>query len=322
MGIYGFLKKIPGGIIVIPLLIGAVINTAFPNLLTALGGMTAALFKTGTLAFAGLVLFATGATLSLSEFSMALKRGGVLCLTKIVLAFGLSFAFIKVFGMDGILGISSVAFVAAMCSTSPGVYIGVVEGCGDAADKATFAFLNIVSMPAIPVFIIGAAASSGFNYMEIITVFIPFILGVVLGNLDKGLPKIFGATMPIALPFLGFCFGASVNILDAVKSGVGGILLSLICLVINSLVLIFVDKAVLRRPGYAGSAMCATAGISMAVPALLGEAYAQYAQAAIAQLAFCVIITSFVTPFISKWVIKKWGSGKQIDSMNHAVQQP
>lgn len=40
MGIYGFMKKIPGGILVVPLLIGAVINTVFPNLFSSLGGMT------------------------------------------------------------------------------------------------------------------------------------------------------------------------------------------------------------------------------------------------------------------------------------------
>lgn len=39
----------------------AIINTIFPDLLASFGGMTTALFKTGTLAFAAIILFFTGA---------------------------------------------------------------------------------------------------------------------------------------------------------------------------------------------------------------------------------------------------------------------
>lgn len=320
MGIYGFMKKIPGGILVVPLLIGAVINTVFPNLFSSLGGMTQALFSSGTLAFAGLILFATGATLDIKDISTSLKRGGVLSLTKLILAFVVSFLFVKVFGLAGVLGVNSLAFVSAMCSSNPGVYLGVVDECGDSADKGNYALLNIVAMPAIPVFIISTASNSGFNYLEIVTVFVPFILGIIVGNLDKGVAKLFNATIPIALPFLGFCFGASVNLVSAVKAGLGGLLLVAVYLIINAVVLIPVDRWVLKRPGYAGAAMCSTAGICMAVPAMMGAGYEQYAQDAVSQLALTVIITSFAAPYLAKWALKSW-SKKHPDAKTSISEQ-
>lgn len=306
MGIYGFLNKIPGGLLVIPLLIAALINTLFPDLLNSLGGMTNALFKSGTLAFAGLILFATGATLDVKVLGTALKRGGILCLTKLVLAMALGFGFIRLFGVDGVLGVSAVAFVAAMCAANPGVYLGVVNELGDEADKGNYALMNIVTMPAIPVFVVSMAANTGFNYLEIVTVLVPFLLGILLGNLDKGISKLFGATIPITLPFLGFCFGSSVNFLNALKAGLGGIVLVVFCVLINAIVLIAVDRVIVKRPGYAGAGMCAASGICMAVPAMMGEAYAQYTQAAVSQLALMVILSCFAAPYIAKWAANSW----------------
>ncbi len=42
--ILNFMKKIPAGIMVIPLLLGSLVNTLFPNVFE-IGGLTAALFS-------------------------------------------------------------------------------------------------------------------------------------------------------------------------------------------------------------------------------------------------------------------------------------
>ena len=58
LDIYGLYKKVPGGMILIPMVLFAIINTLFPNLWTSLGDMSQALFKSGTLAFAALTWLA------------------------------------------------------------------------------------------------------------------------------------------------------------------------------------------------------------------------------------------------------------------------
>lgn len=211
--IYGLFKKLPGGSLLFPMFTVAIINTIFPNLFTGLGGMTMAMYKTGTLTVAGIILFATG---------------------------------------------------------------------------------------------------GAFNVMDIITVLVPFFLGMLLGNIDPNFGKMMAPASPILIPFMGACFGASINLVNAAKAGIAGIILAVLFLVLNVPIMLFTDKVVNRRPGYCAVAWCSVAGIAMSVPAMLAtdEAFASYVADASAQIALCLIITSLVSPLITKWVVDKWGSPK------------
>ena len=58
-----FLNKVPAGMMVIPLLLGSVLATLFPQVLE-IGGLTTALFSSaGTNTLLGVLLFSMGTTL-------------------------------------------------------------------------------------------------------------------------------------------------------------------------------------------------------------------------------------------------------------------
>lgn len=311
MDIYGLFRKIPGGMLLIPMFITAVINTCFPNAFANAGGMTRALFQTGTQTIAALIMFATGAALDIKALGTVLKRCGCLSIAKLLLSFGLGFLYLKMFGMDGILGISGLAFVAVISSVNPGIYMGMIEQYGDNEDLGMFAVLNLLAMPAIPVLIIGTAGNNGFNMMEVITILIPFGLGMILGNLDRKLSKMFEAMTPLTLPFLGCCFGASLNLFAALKAGGAGIALTVIYLAVHTLVMLPADRLVNRCHGYASVAMCSVAGIAISVPQMLdANIYGAYQAVATAQIALCMILTNLFCPIITRAVVKKWGSPK------------
>lgn len=305
---YGLMRKVPGGMILVPMLLFAVINTLFPNLWTSLGGMSLALFKTGTQCLAGFLLFASGTSISIRGFGSVLRFSAPLTVAKLLLSFACGFGFIAAFGLDGIWGINAVAFVSVICACNPGVYMGCIQDYGEPDDLAIFAILNILTMPAIPIAIIAAAAGVGFNPLDIVTILLPFVLGMLAGNLDPRIPAMFRPATPLALPFLGMCFGSSINLLSAVQAGIPGILLSIVYIAIHVVVMLPVDRLIGKRPGYASMAMSSVAGISVAVPAMLGEAYAQYAATAVSEIALALIITSIVSPFITKAVVAKWGA--------------
>lgn len=314
IGIWAAMNKVPGGLLIIPLVITAVINTIFPSAL-AIGSLTTAMFtSTGTLTIAGLLIFIAGTQLKVEQLGAVIKRGGVLIIVKLLICIVTCTLFIKWFGLDGVLGISAVAFCAAMCSTNPGVYMALVSKYGDETDLVNFAVLNILSMQVIPIAIIASATGTSFNAMEIVAILVPFILGIVLGNLDPVIRKVMGAGTPILLPFLGFCFGSTVNLISAFKNGLAGIALSVIVLVINVVILVAADKLILRRPGYAFAASCAIAGIACSVPQMLAasneELYGQYVSSSVATIALAMLITSLVVPFITKWTVKKWGCAR------------
>ena len=92
------IDKIPGGIILTPMLCTAIINTVCPQALQV-GGVTTKLFSGyATQVFIGALLFLAGSQLSVRDVPGALKRGGVLLLGKIVIAVALTMVYLRLFG--------------------------------------------------------------------------------------------------------------------------------------------------------------------------------------------------------------------------------
>lgn len=308
MDIYGAMRKVPGGMLLVPMILFAIINTAFPDLWTSLGSMSAGLFKSGTLTIAGFLLFASGTSINVKGFGQVIRRSAPTTIAKLLISFVFGFAFLYAFGLEGIFGINGIAFVSVICACNPGIYMGCIQDYGEPADMGNFAILNILTTPAIPMLVIATASGAGFNWLEIVSVLIPFVLGMVLGNIDPKISKMFQAATPLALPFLGACFGSSINLITAIQAGIPGVALSAIFIAIHVAIMLPADRLIGKRPGYASMAMSSVAGIAMATPSMLGDAYAPYIQTAVAEIALAVIITSIVSPYITKAVAAKWGA--------------
>ncbi len=81
MKILKTVQRIPGGLMVVPLFLGAIINLLFPEILDV-GGMTTATFKTGASSFIGASLMCVGSQITITKVGEPLKRGAVLLLAK------------------------------------------------------------------------------------------------------------------------------------------------------------------------------------------------------------------------------------------------
>lgn len=68
MKILQTVKKIPGGIMIVPLLLGAIINTFFPQLWTIFDGtFTTHLWKTGAMPILAVFLFCNATTINVKK---------------------------------------------------------------------------------------------------------------------------------------------------------------------------------------------------------------------------------------------------------------
>jgi 2-keto-3-deoxygluconate permease len=85
MKIKATLDRIPGSMMLFPLLIGATLNTLFPGTPTFFGSFTGALW-TGALPILAVFFFCMGTTLSFKATPYIMKKGGVLLFTKIGVA--------------------------------------------------------------------------------------------------------------------------------------------------------------------------------------------------------------------------------------------
>lgn len=303
------LNKVPSGNLIIPMIIMAVINTFFPNVLL-IGDITTALFKQGTLCVVALILFCAGVQTTPKDFVVSLKRGGILIVLRVIWGIALGLLAVKLLPMEGFAGITLVALVPVLLSMHPGLYLASAMTYGDKADLAAFSLSNLATAPVIAMVVLFSSYGSSVNIPQImVAALIPFILGMVLGNLDPTFKKLTATSTPWLMIFLGCCFGSSINLMTAVQSGLSGIVLVIIYYVVSIPFMLFVDKVILKRPGYAGMGLSAVGGISVAVPSLLATAdatFAPYVAQAAPIISLAMIISCLVSPFLTKYVMNQW----------------
>lgn len=315
--IWKTLQKVPAGTMFVPLIIGAIITTVCQgifhfDLWEGLGNPMQDMFSSsGQMLLIGLMLFCTGTSLKLSDMKAAMHRGVILIITRLVVAYGLSALYFVLFGYEGVLGISFLAFVCAVSSANAALYMGIIQPFGDKADKASFGIMLICSMPLLPLLFLGFFGTSGFGMeqvIQIISLLIPFVLGMILGNLDEDIRKVFAGGNAIILPFLGFEFGSTINLFDAFQMLPQGLLLSVIYFIIVIGPSYLVERHLLKRPGYISFASASLAGVALSIPAMAAAsntALEPYATSSVAILAFVLAVTNILAPFMVKWQLKR-----------------
>ena len=275
-----FLKKIPAGMMVVPMLLGAFINTFFPQI-TGIGSFTTAIFTSaGANTAIGIQLFCLGTTLRFREIGGVVKRGGVLLIAKFIIGAAIGIGVGKLCGPEGLLGLSALA---------------INDG------------------PMLTMIAMGAGGLADIPFMALVAAIGPILVGMILGNIDKDLSDFLAPAGSILLPFVGFCLGSGMNLTNIAKGGVQGILLGLITCLIGGAFIMLCDKFISRRPGYAGWAVATTAGNAVAVPAVIAAAdatWAPWADIATSQVAASAILTAILVPIITSWWAKKYGCPK------------
>ena len=95
-----FLKRIPAGMMVVPMLLGAVINTFIPDIVN-IGSFTTAVFtNAGANTAIGIQLFCLGTTLRFRDMGGVVKRGGVLLISKFIIGAAIGIGVGKIFGAE------------------------------------------------------------------------------------------------------------------------------------------------------------------------------------------------------------------------------
>ncbi len=87
MKIKATIERIPGGMMLVPLVLGAILNTLAPNTGAYFGGFTKGMI-TGTVPILAVWFFCIGASINLRATGTVLRKSGTLVITKIAVASG------------------------------------------------------------------------------------------------------------------------------------------------------------------------------------------------------------------------------------------
>ena len=72
------------------------------------------------------------------------------------------------------------------------------------------------------------AQSKPVDWTPILSTLVPIIFGMIVGNLDKKMADYLAPGVVVLTLFMGWVFGAGINLFDALQSGLQGILLTVI----------------------------------------------------------------------------------------------
>lgn len=305
MRIKATIEKIPGGMMVIPLILGAIIKTFFPEFLK-IGGFTTAI-ATNPLAILGVFLVCMGAGMDVKAAPKALKIGIVQTLTKYGVAVVIGLLVSHFFGEKGLWGLSSLAFIAAMSSTNGGLYTALTAEFGSKEEVGAIAILSIKDGPFLTMIALGTAGLASIPFMTLVGVILPLVIGVILGSLDPDMRAFLSKAGMVMIPFFAFGLGCGINLETIYLAGFSGILLGLLTVIVCGFFTILTDKAT-GGTGVAGAANSSTAGNAVATPAavaMVDPSLSATAAIATPQVAAAVITTALLVPVLTAYIARR-----------------
>ncbi|HIZ96427.1 MAG TPA: 2-keto-3-deoxygluconate permease [Candidatus Ligilactobacillus excrementavium] len=302
-------QKIPGGIMIIPLCLGVLVNSFFPEFLK-IGSFTTAVFKDGAMAFLGLFILCTSAQIQLKTIGRTIKIGGTLLILKFVLGSLLGLIVAHFWGYAGILGISPLALLAAMSNANVGVYASLAEEFGSEDEVNATSIVAINEGPLMVFLALGASGVTTIPGIQFVAICVPIVVGLILGNIDSDFRTFLAKGQQLLVPFFAFPLGTALDLGDLFKGGVSGILIGLLNIAITGGISFLICRWLFKKSfprNVMGWFIGTTAGNAVATPAIVAQfdsAWAPYVSQATAQVATSVIVTALIIPFIASYFSK------------------
>ena len=316
---YAAMMKVPGGLMLLPLILGSIIGTFFPEALD-IGGFTTALFKNSALPLIALLIFATGTQVNMRTGGPILATAGTILFCKTIIPATLIVILGSFVGLDGILGVSILAMLAAFDNSNGGLWLAYTGQYGDSRDRGAYVASAVNDGPFFSLLFLGASGLADIPLVALVAALVPFLLGVVVGNLDVEWRTILKPVPNIVIPFFAFALGTSINLGAVVSGGFTGLILGLLISPITGALVYFGYRFILRRGGKSGIGFAAgtTAGNAIATPAVVAAAdpsFQQYVSTATAQVAACVLISSILAPVLASYFLSRAGELKPADDV-------
>ncbi len=295
------MKKLPGGLVIIPLLIAVILATFCPQVFQ-IGGYVTALFYDGNAAMMGLFLIVCGSAINVKQVGMPLYKGVTMTAVKFFLGVLLGLLVGKICGPSGFLGLTPFVIIAAITNSNGSLYISLSSQFGNASDTGAISILSLNDGPFFTLVALGATGLASIPFMSMVAVLVPLLIGFVWGNVDGEFRHACRTAQPIVTFFMTISIGSKTDVSTLVKAGASGIILGVISAATAVIFFLLFNLLLPKKERNAmGAAIGTTALNSAQTPAAVGQAdpsMAGYVDMATAQCATASVITLFLCPFI------------------------
>lgn len=322
---FATMQRIPGGLMLIPLILGSLIGTFAPGTLE-IGSFTTALFSDGALPLIALLIFATGTQVDIRSGAAGVASHTVVVLVfKTLIPAGLVVLLGTKVGIDGFWGISILALITCFANSNGGLWLAFAGQYGDERDRGAYIASAFDDGPFLVLLFIGASGLGDVPLITLVAAVVPFLLGVLVGNVDQDWRKAVEPVPNIVIPFFAFALGAGINIKDIATGGFAGLFIGAGVVLFTGGLLYLAYRFILKRGPKSGIGFAAgtTAGNAVATPAIVVAADASfepYLDSAIAQVAAAVLVTALLAPTVAAFVLRREG-GLQASTPRPLVEE-
>lgn len=299
MKILKTMQKIPGGVLIVPLVLGLLINSFFPHAL-GIGSFTTALFKNATQPLLALFILCAGSQIDIHKAGISLSKGFALTVCKILIGAVIGLFIGKVYGHAGILGISILAIIPAMTNSNSSLFAALASQTGDDTDVGAVSVIALNNGPLFTMIILGSAGLASISIASFVAVLVPIIVGFILGNIDPDWRE-YLKHGKMLIPFLGFSIGGSLDIKTIQAAGFSGILLGVSTLLLTGLGGYLIYGIFKGSNRAVGAAIGTTAGIAAATPAAIAaidSSMNPFVKVATVQVSASIIVTALLCPVL------------------------
>ena len=308
----------------IPLVLGVLMNTFAPEALK-IGGFTTALFKEGALTLIAVLILATGAQITGSHSGKAAaSTTTVVLVCKTLIPATIAVILGLMVGIDGIAGVSILAMLAIFGNSNGALWLAFAGQYGDERDEGAYVASAFDDGPFLALIFLGASGLGDIPVLAFAAALIPFIIGLIIGAVDREWTKALDHVPNIVIPFMSFAVGTGINLKTVLTGGFAGIFLGLIVVVFTGGLTYLGYRFILRRGSKSGIGFAAgtTAGNAVAVPAVVAVAdprFEPFVASASAQAATAVLVTALLAPIVASWALKRAGGLQPADPVIAAV---
>ena len=301
------LKKIfvaiPGGVMVVPLVLAVIINSFFPTAFE-IGGLTSALVNESTLPLLGLIFFLVGSQFQFQDNLKVWKNGLTLLVYKFCIGILFYFFVYHFFGLVGIAGISPLVLLIALTQPNIAMYVAVTHQFGSPYQLKLLPILALMVSPLMTILILETDNRIYASLMDYFSMLVPFILGAGVGSLFQEKRKTFLNFLPVVIPFFAFSVGSHIHLSTFLETGFAGILLTLLVLG-TGVGGFFLLRIFSFENATSGIAVGSTASMSIMMLPLIASIDARYnplIPVITAQLLTVTVLSCVFCPMVAKYL--------------------
>lgn len=227
------IQKLPGALMLVPLLAGALLNTvdrlhlgpvqwllhalgASPVPGTShyevlnLGGFTTAMTRQGAAALIGVFLVCVAAQMDYRVGARALKKGALITGAKFLAAVATGYAIgVLTDPFNGFLGLSVVAVVAALSNGNGGLFLALTGQFGDRSDSGAVSVISLNDGPFLTLVALGLLGEK-LPLAALVAVLLPMLVGFALGR-HPAMRAFLARGETLCIPFFAFALGTTMD---------------------------------------------------------------------------------------------------------------